>query len=50
MFQPFRARFYALRQLRDTPTSDMVDAIDPATLKRFTREGGRESGPIHTNT
>ena len=28
----------------------MVDAIDPATLKRSTREGGGESGPTHTNT
>jgi hypothetical protein len=50
VFQPFRARFYALRQLRDTPTSDIVEATDPATLNRPIREGGRESDPTHTNT
>ncbi len=47
---PFRARFYAVRQLRDTPTSDMVDAIDSATLKGSTRECGGESGPTHPST
>jgi hypothetical protein len=50
VFQPFRARFYAVRQLRDTPTSGIVDAMDPTTLKRSAREGGGESGPTHTNT
>jgi hypothetical protein len=50
MFQPLRARFYAVRQLRDTPTSDTLDAIDPATLKRSAREGGGESGPTHPST